>query len=236
MDRSSCYENASKWVWAEIINGVDIKDINKLFDKTISEWDIVDRIRAVREIKWSIAYANAKHIENKNLSNTENWANWNKIFNEKLQAPNNTGVSKKQVLRWNNVSYDEFIGKKPSPKPLVKNLQKTEKSVGDMETKKLITPEVEKYLKTQNSYDKKQSEYGNILKKISEKYPDWKWWISDEWRKLPEYKDAKKNFDYYFKLLQDFNWLESSKKASKEFNKIWIAERQKIRKLFNKTN
>jgi len=124
------YENASKWIWAEIINSVDIKDINKLFDKTITEWDIVDRIRAVREIKWSIAYANAKHIENKNLSNAENWKNWNKIFNEKLQAPNNTGVSKKQVLRWNNVSYDEFIGKKPSPKTLVKpNTPKNEQQV-----------------------------------------------------------------------------------------------------------
>ena len=69
--------------------------------------------------------------------------------------------------RSSNISTSKTLVK-PSPKPIVKNLQKT----GDMETKKLITPEVEKYLKTQNSYDKKQSEYGNILKKLSEKYPD----------------------------------------------------------------
>lgn len=98
-----------------------------------------------------------------------------------------------------------------------------------------IKPEIEKYLKTQNIYDKKQWEYGTILKKLSEEYSDWKWWISDEWRLLPKYKEAKKNFDYYFKLLQDFNWLESSKKASKEFNKLWIVERQKIRRQINET-
>ena len=37
---------------------------------------------------------------------------------------------------------------------------------------------------------------------------------------LPDYKEAKKMFDYYFNMSKDFNSLESSKKLSKEFNKL----------------
>jgi len=83
IDADLAYEKASKWIGAEIINDIG------MYNKDIKTKDITDRINAVREIKWSIAYANAKHIENRNISNSENWNNWLKIFNNKLNAPNN---------------------------------------------------------------------------------------------------------------------------------------------------
>lgn len=88
IDADIAYERATRWIWAEIINDVSLADIKKLYNKNIKSSDISERIDAVREIKWSIAYANAKHIESKNLSNSENWNNWMKLFNEKANPPN----------------------------------------------------------------------------------------------------------------------------------------------------
>jgi hypothetical protein len=41
-----------------------------------------------------------------------------------------------------------------------------------METMKLITPEVEKYLKTQKAYDVSIEKYQSKLKELADKYPD----------------------------------------------------------------
>jgi hypothetical protein len=88
LDPNKEYEKASSWIWAEIINSIPISEIKKIYDKAIKVSDISERIRAIREIKWSVAYTNAKHIEDKTISNSENFANWKMIFDEKLKAPN----------------------------------------------------------------------------------------------------------------------------------------------------
>lgn len=60
----------------------------------------------------------------------------------------------------------------PSPKPIVKNLQKTEKSVGDMETKKLIE-EARKY-KSAEEFVKNNSLKSNRITSSDDAYQ--KWW------------------------------------------------------------
>lgn len=90
IDANLAYETASRGIWAEIVNDINVDDIKRLYDKSIKTSDIVRRIDAVREIKWSIAYANAKYLEDPKLSNAENFSNWLEIYNKKLNAPNNT--------------------------------------------------------------------------------------------------------------------------------------------------
>lgn len=84
----AAYEIASSWVWADIINDISLKEVKELYNKSIKTSDISERIDAVREIKWATAYANAKYLENPNLSNSENYLNWLEIYNKKLNAPN----------------------------------------------------------------------------------------------------------------------------------------------------
>jgi len=98
------YKNAEKWIWWEIINDISLEDIQKLYNKNIKKNDIVERIEAVRKIKGSTAYANAKFVENKNLSNQENWNNWKKIFDEKLNPPKeNPKLNMKYI--WENAEW-----------------------------------------------------------------------------------------------------------------------------------
>ena len=88
IDADSEYEKATGGIGAEIILSIDLKNIKKLYDKNIKSGDFVERIIAVREINGSKAYANSKFIENKYLTNQENFDKWKKIFEKKLNAPN----------------------------------------------------------------------------------------------------------------------------------------------------
>ena len=96
IDADLAYEKASKWIGAEIINDISIEDIKEIFDRKIKVNDISERIDAIRKIKWARAYANAKFIEDKKLTNSENFSEWEKIFKEKLDAPND---SKKEWMK-----------------------------------------------------------------------------------------------------------------------------------------
>ena len=89
IDANFEYEKAMEGIGAEIILSIDLKNIKKLYDKNIKSGDFVERIIAVREINGSKAYANSKFIENKYLTNKENFDKWTEIFEKKLEAPNN---------------------------------------------------------------------------------------------------------------------------------------------------
>lgn len=80
----------------------------------------------------------------------------------------------------------------------------------------------EDYLIIESDLDKKINESNNALKKF-DRLPDGR--HSDEVKRLPEYKKAKENFDFYFAQLRNLN--KTNKDHVKKKGKAFLENRRK---------